>query len=58
MSEKCHGVGLGEVYQVQCYSVAVFQCGTAANPPVMYILYLAVNWEVATAQKEDGHQEE
>ena len=39
-------------------SVAVFQCGTAANPPVMNILYLAVNWEVATAQKEDGHQEE
>ena len=24
VSEKCHGVGLGEVYQVQCGSVSVW----------------------------------
>ena len=26
VSDKCHGVGLGEVYQVQCGSVIVWQC--------------------------------
>ena len=33
------------------------QCVCVANPPVMNILYLPVNWEVATAQKVEQAEE-